>query len=508
MYEPSANFYSDVIQKQVRRVSWSGTITKNGTNYPFTAKNIISNSGKITNEISSSEMTLGTVFSSELNIGLYVDDIGIPRSEVYDAEIELNCTISSNGVSGTCPMGIFKVVEAKQNGSVCSIVAYDRMINFEKEFPIQSGINKPYDWIIQFCEDCDVTLGTPASSFDTFPNGNLELVLVWDDDIKTYRDALSELASAIGCSAHINRFGELELLPLTDKQSVATIKANDRYDSKIAQKSWRVSSVFVLNQESGKVSKVGSGSLAIDLDKNAFLQSEANERDLSWNIVAEHSVLDLITNIYSFTHRLEASPVEASIPLDPCLDLFDVVTLTGGQANNTRMILTSIEHKLGGGTTIKCAGANNIDEPLSSERGTSGTSALPIWMTSGISGLPITIKTESKTWEQASSLTWNEIKSITWDDTSGGGEEVTVVEAFFYPNKEMNNGTVSFTVNYELTEDARITYYIYLDNNPIWTLTEDQQAGDIVKTISTPVQFWSRDDLSYRFKAGISGVSV
>ena len=194
-------------------------------------------------------MSIGTVFSSELNIGLYLDDIGISRSKIYDAVISLYCTVTSGNISGIIPMVVFKVGEATQGGKICSIVAYDYMMNFDKEFPIISGANTAYEWAVQFCEDCGVTLGTTMTEIQSFPNGGLVMSLVWSDEIKTCRDALHYLSAAIGCSAHIGRDGLLYFYPLKNKSTVATIRANDRFVSDISHTEWNVNSVCVINSE-------------------------------------------------------------------------------------------------------------------------------------------------------------------------------------------------------------------------------------------------------------------
>ena len=196
MYEPSTNFYNNVVKQQVRHISWSGKITADGTEYPFTAEDIVKDSGTMTNEIASDEMEIGTAYSSELKIGLYVDEIGIPRSDIYGAVIEINCTISHGETSGVIPMGKFDIVEALQAGDVCTITAYDFMTRFDEEYPATSGANTAYEWAMIFCDECGVELA--QSDFDDFANGDIYLTLIWNSEMHTYRDAIGQLAAAMG----------------------------------------------------------------------------------------------------------------------------------------------------------------------------------------------------------------------------------------------------------------------------------------------------------------------
>ena len=507
MYEPSLNFYTTVVQNQTRRISWGGTITADGTTYSFGANHIVSKSGRITNEISGSSMELGTVYSSELDIGIYIDDIGVPRDKIYGAEIVLNCTLTANNVTGTVPMGVFSVVEATQKGNVCSIVAYDRMSLFDIDYPVVSGAQTPYEWALSFCETCGVTLGTTEGTFSGFPNGDLVLTLTWDDGIKTYRDALGMLAGAVGCSAHFDRNGELVFYPLKSSGSVATLRANDRYGSDIAQTSWTPSSVYVTNVDKGTLTKAGNGDLVIDLGDNAFLQNPGEVRDIQWQIISTVSVSDMLTDILADAGTLAAVPVEADIPLDPCLDLFDSVTLTGGQANNDNVLITSLIHTIGGGTEIKCSGANTTEEPKPS--GSSGASRSDeLWLITTHSADEINIETHIVKWGELDDDKWGDLVGDKWGDFYRGGQESIIAQGYFEPPKEMNRGVIAFSVNYTLDENAKVTYTIYINDTPEWVVEETQTAGKIAKTITTPCYIWMREAGGCFITATMKGESL
>ena len=511
MYEPSTNFYNNVVKQQVRHITWSGKITtEDNDEYPFTAEHIVKDSGTITNEIASDEMEIGTVYSSELTIGLYVDEIEIPRSKIYGAVIEIYCTISHGETSGVIPMGKFDVVEATQKGNVCTVTAYDFMSRFDKEYPATSGSNTAYGWASIFASNCNVSLA--QSDFDDFANADIYLQMIWTDKVDTYRDALGQLAAAMGCSAHMNRFGQLEFLPLTEKTPVTTMTANDRFGSDIAHTTWEIHTVYVTNTETGLASQEGYGQMILDLGENSFLQSDGEIRDLTWEVIDTRSVHQMLFEILrqiwtSEEQTVSAVPIEAEIPLDPCLDLFDFVTLTGGQANNTRTLITSLIHKIGGSTKIACAGANSTDYPQSSSRGTTGSDEKQMWITSSQNNSAITVTAVSMNWGNATEYTWEFLNQYTWGDLLSGVLPAVIAEAYFTPPKEMNRGVVSFTVNYTLDADATVLYGIKVDGETVWELQETQTAGDIVKTITTPVMMWDREEASHKIQAVMLEVS-
>lgn len=519
MYEPSNNFYTQVIQKQARRITWSGTVTANGVSYPFTAEDISMGSGRITNEISGDSMAIGTVYSSELEIGLYIDEIGVPRSSIYGADITLNCTVTSGVNTGTVPMGVFKVVEATQKGQLCSIVAYDRMIELDKEFPITSGMTTPYEWLADICYNCGVALGSTQEEIEALPNGAYQLSMIWSNDSDTYRDVLSHLAAALGCSAHFGRDGNLYVLPIKNTTSVATLDAGDRYGSDLAHTQWTPNSVCVTNKESGGVTVAGSGQLLFDLGDNAFLQSESITYDeLEEEVTATHSVYDMLNNIYLEAHTLSAVPISAEIPLDPCLDLLDVITLTGGQANNINTIITSICHTIGGSSTIECAGSNTTTNSTTTNRGSSSSREDWLWVSGAINDEEKVAQTTEQTWGAQLSTNWQNIMEFTWGNLLEGGGWVRLERFERYFEQEFTLGVIGLTTEYTVNKDTNIGLKITIEkwNQDLavyviinsWSCEEHAIKGTHTGTLVSPFGILDRDSSVYRITAYISGVDV
>lgn len=524
MYEPSENFYALAIRQQVRRITWSGTVTdSNGTAHSFAAEDIAKDSGTITNEIADSTMRIGTVFSSELKIGLYVDGIGVDRSLLYGGEIEINCTVTHGETTGTVPMGIFKIVEATQSGQICTITAYDRMILLDAEFPITAGQATPYDWLSQLCEDCGVTLGNTREQIEALPNGTYRLSMNWGDDSNTYRDVISHLAAALGCSAHFNRAGELELVQLKNSASVATIDAGDRFGSDIAHTQWSPAAFYVTNKDTGAVSSAGAGQLLFDLGENAFLQQPGYSFDeITQNVTAAHSVSAMLENILDSCDSLTVIPIEADIPLDPCLDLFDVVTLTGGQASNTKTLICSLIHKIGGSTKIECAGQNTTDEPTTSTRGTESKNEDWLWVSGAINDSDKTAQTSEQVWQDELSVTWSEIKSSTWGELLDGGGWVMLEQFQRYFTQEFTLGVIGLTTEFEVDKDTDVKFKITIERREYdeergwyyvqissWTCTEHALRGKHTTTLVSPFGILDRElDTVYLITAYISGVDV
>lgn len=519
MYEPLSNFYTRVVQNQVRHVYWSGTITADDVVYPFDESQIVAKSGKIINEIAGSKMEIGTTYSSELDIGIFIDDIGVPRDKIYGAKIALQCVMSANGMQAPCPMGVFNVVEAKQKGQVCSIVAYDNMILFDAEFAVASSLISPYVCAESLCTDCGVVLGNSQLEFSRFPNSEFMFQMNWDVEGKTYRDVLSQLATAIGCSAHMNRAGELIFLPLTDKPSVATLEANDRFGSDIAHTQWTPKSFYVRNAQDGAITAVGEGQLAFDFGENTFLQYPG----VFYNVEQRQeqvSITDMLNSIRFSAGTATAVPVDADIPLDPCLDLFDFVTLTGGQADSTKVLITSLTHTIGGGTELNCAGANTTEESAAISHSGGGNRDDWVWV-SGDSNYedPTWVNPSGENWEEQLNKTWNNERSSTWDEILNGGNWAPL---FLHDNEEgfqrqftqeFTIGVFGLTVNYRAEEQVEVRFRVRITKwaggwEPVaeWQTTQISRVGVNEVSLVVPFAIHDPNAATYFFNAHFSAI--
>ena len=87
--------------------------------------------------------------------------------------------------------------------------------------------------------------------------------------------------------------------------------------------------------------------------------------------------------------------------------------------------------------------------------------------------------------------------------------EQVLAETTVTASKDWAKGLLNFTVNYTLDVDAVITYRVLVDGAEEWALEEEQKAGKIVKTITTPVAFWSNSEtLPHTFTVTMAGEEV
>ena len=227
---PVSSAFLEAIKNKTRRYYWSGQITtKAGSTYQFDENDILKGSGSISMQCcGSTEIELGTVYSSELNITLLSE---IDRYTLEDAAIEVFFNlILPDETTETIPMGIFEISEANRTLKHLEIKAYDYMLRFEKDFNGFETIGKPYDFLSLCGLACDVELAQTQEEIEALPNGDQELSIYSENDIESYRDVLFYVAQVLGFFCVINREGMLELRSYSDVP-VQTVEVQHRFQA-------------------------------------------------------------------------------------------------------------------------------------------------------------------------------------------------------------------------------------------------------------------------------------
>lgn len=352
MYSASSA-YVNAIKADTVELGWSGTIvTVGGTTYTFTKDDISPDSGSITRTISTQSLKIGTVFAASLSLELIL--AGVSRYELYGASITISNTVT--GASDTIPMGQFTITSATQAADHISISATDNMVKFaDVDFlaTMHTSIQSPFMWLSEACIACGVTLGNTQAQIEGLPNGRRKTGFADTvTDVKTWRDAISYIASCLCSYAYIGRDGKLYLgqySAIPDE----TITELLRYSSDLSDYRTTYDGLYAIYKAEGVqeyVSNTNSGGLVLNLGTNPFLQfSDAQNRQ-----DALQEIIDAWNGIYYVPFRSEAGII-------PILDPGDVVTFTGNQAGAYDIgVITQITYNFNGSMTIVCAGDNPL----------------------------------------------------------------------------------------------------------------------------------------------------
>ena len=351
MYAVSEAFLQ-AVQRKTRHYYWTGKITTTGgAVYEFGPEDIVKGSGYISSQCcGSSEIEMGTVYAAEFGISLFSS---IDRYTLKDAKVELFYHLElADGSYETVPMGIFEVSEANRKVRTLELKGYDYMLRFERNFNGFETIGTPYDFIALCCKACKVEMAQTKEQIETMTNGTQTLSIYTENDIETYRDCLYYVGQVLAGFFVINREGKLELRKY-GMNSVQTYEAKHRFSSSFSDFITRYTAVNSTNRRTEIAEYYAletDDALTMNLGVNPLLQFGLEEtREM------------LCRNILNDIAQIRYVPFESDTIGNPALDLGDVLTFSGGQADaNQLAAITSMEIKVGGKETLKCVGKNPL----------------------------------------------------------------------------------------------------------------------------------------------------
>ena len=347
---PVSDAFLRAVRSNTRKYFWTGTIvTKGGMTYEFGAKEIVKGSGYISRQCcGSTEIELGTVYAAEMGITLLSD---IDRYTLEDAQVTLvfHLVLADDSVEDV-PMGVFEVSEANRLAKCLELKAYDFMLRFDKSFNGFETVGTAYDFIALCCKRCKVEFANKRAEIDAMPNGGVTLSVYTENDIETCRDVLFYVAQVLGGFFIINREGKLELRKY-GKDPVMKVEQRHRFFSSFSDFITRYTAVSSTNKQTQIAEYYAldpDNGLTMNLGVNPLLQFGLKETRemLCRNILTDLSVIRYV-------------PFDSDTIGNPALDPGDVLTFTGGQADEGQITcITSIRQKIGGKQSLKCVGKN------------------------------------------------------------------------------------------------------------------------------------------------------
>lgn len=347
---PVSEAFLQAVQENTRNYYWTGQITtKGGAVYPFVYGDIVKGSGYITAQCcGSAEIELGTVYAAEMGITLFSQ---IDRYTLEGAEVRLSYHLRlADGSYEEVPMGIFEVSEANRTAHCLELKAYDYMLRFEKSFNSFETVDNAWAFLDLCCKACAVELAHTQAEIEAMPNGTELLSIYSENDIETYRDVLYFVGQVLGGFFCINREGKLELRKY-GAEPVMEVKSRHRFTSSFSDFITRytaVSSTNLRTQTAEYYALEPDDGLTMNLAVNPLLQFglEETRETLCRNILNDLAVVSYV-------------PFDSSTIGNPALDLGDVLTFTGGQADGSQTAcITSSNCKIGGKHMLKCVGKN------------------------------------------------------------------------------------------------------------------------------------------------------
>ena len=287
---------------------------------------------------------------------LVFDGENLPLPDSYEVELEdaqvtlvFHLVLADDSVEDV-PMGVFEVSEANRLAKCLELKAYDFMLRFDKSFNGFETVGTAYDFIALCCKRCKVEFANKRAEIDAMPNGGVTISVYTENDIETCRDVLFYVAQVLGGFFIINREGKLELRKY-GKDPVMKVEQRHRFSSSFSDFITRYTAVSSTNKQTQIAEYYAldpDNGLTMNLGVNPLLQFGLKETRemLCRNILTDLSVIRYV-------------PFDSDTIGNPALDPGDVLTFTGGQADEGQITcITSIRQKIGGKQSLKCVGKN------------------------------------------------------------------------------------------------------------------------------------------------------
>lgn len=347
MYSVSDKYKANM-KAPIQRFGLDGTIGA----VHFDESNVLQGTFNIENQcMSDTSITLGGV-----NIGvLSATFVGVNINRyAWKGQVitPRHTRLFDDSTSESVPLGKYTIAEAYWSRDGVSITAYDNMSKFDKDFVADGTTGTPFSLLTAWCTACEVSMGMTNDEVRALPNGQEAYVLHADNDIQTYRDAISYLAAAMGCWAQIDRAGRL-IFKTFSHDPVDTIQPNERFQGiTLEDFQTRYTAVHVTKgTDVYRVHEIQDNGLDMDLGANPFMQYGDPTRRLQ-------NILDALQSIYY-------TPFTCDMIGDPAYDLGDVILFERGLADGSPSCIQRFTYIYNG--TYQCAGVGDKPTTMSKE---------------------------------------------------------------------------------------------------------------------------------------------
>lgn len=357
MYNVS-NKYLSAIENSVRKSTVTGYISLLGSTDPFRIddSNILKDTLYVTNRcVNNSKLEFGAVYAGECGFTLIAD---IDRYKLvtpkYHARIKLDYNIIfDDGTTETVPLGVFFVDSATRTGKLLKITAIDEMSNLDEE--CTDNILGDFKTLVKYISDvCNLELAQTNEELDALHVNAAETFAIRPEQVDTYRDAVSYLASVVCCFATIDRNGKLKFTSFT--QDIADINTEssrllgcsfEDYEVKYNGVKCR----FFANENFYPYkSKKSNNKDALVLDLGDIPIVGGTEKE-------KQKILD---NICNTVVNITYTPAQLYIPPNPAYDLGDLITCDNinGTDNTVQSYIMEYKFEYRKKETLKCFGEN------------------------------------------------------------------------------------------------------------------------------------------------------
>ena len=389
----------------------------------------------------SKDVRFGSARIGQLNVTFHGLAIGWNEWRGSTITLEYGLQLADESVE-YIPIGTFVIAKADHTDTGVSVTAYDCISKLDTMFTTSTTAGHIYDFL-EFIEgNTGVTNGRTEQECSLLPNGTEILGLYPENDIKTFRDFASWVASSVGGFATANRSGQFIVKSFSESQVVDTFQSRDRVvGSVFSDYVTQYRGININNVFDGTVEFIDgegqTGGVYIAIGNNPLLQYGTDD--------VKARQRKALANVAVGIHY---TPFDIAILNCPVYDLGDLVVCQGGVAGEGSLTccVMAIEWTFKNTTTLKGFGS---DPNLMS--GKSATDKAMSGVTSKTKANELIIHTY--------------INSLEYELANHGLSQAIVGIDFATVNPA--KVTMQHEINLDLTlidETATVTAYYYLDD--------------------------------------------
>lgn len=274
---------------------------------------------------------------------------GLPITLDYGLEIDDEGTIEWVDDLLTATIG-----KAEWTDSGVNITAYDCLANLDIPVNFEQTSGQIFGMLTLVSLDTGVLLGITEAQCAALPNGTENLGLIQPNDITTYRDFVSSIATVVGGFATATGDGKLLIKSFADSEVVFKFEAKDRVvGSVFSDYITNYDGIVITDAETGApmyyFAEGASDGISINIGSNPLLQTGVSvTKDAQRQRVAE------------VAHSIAYVPFQLAILNCPVFELGDLIECEGGVAGSETITccVMAIDWTFKTTTTMKGFGAD------------------------------------------------------------------------------------------------------------------------------------------------------
>ena len=269
-----------------------------------------------------SDVTFGSAYIGQIEVTFIGLSIARGAWRGQTITLEYGLTLADDSVEWI-PSGVYTIASAEWTDIGIAITAYDCLAKLDIPAQITNTVGTPYGMLSLIASETGVTLGITQGEVEALPNGTENVTLASPNDITTYRDFVSWIASMVGGVATATMEGELTIRSFADSEVVDQFSDRHRIQGSVfSDYSTDYSGITIQDKDNGlQYYYAGGDGAYISVGSNPLLQADLQAtRDRQRQALAD------------VAHGITYTPFTIQLNNCPVYDLGDLLELSGGIA--------------------------------------------------------------------------------------------------------------------------------------------------------------------------------